>query len=78
MTNEERDSSLLAGLDLYGGQYSKNRALNAERSRLEAEIAYLNYVIIAHRDCCGTSQVCTHSIHLGQPQNTPVSEVFFR
>ncbi|KAM5527804.1 hypothetical protein FOXYSP1_19677 [Fusarium oxysporum f. sp. phaseoli] len=54
-----------------GGQYSKNWALNAERSRLEAEIAHLNYLLVAHRDCCGASQVCTHSMHLGPPQNTP-------
>jgi hypothetical protein len=78
MTNEERDISLLAGLDPYEGQYSKNRVLNAERSRLEAEIAHLNYVLIAHRGCCDASQVCTHSIHLGPPQKTPVSEASSR
>ncbi|EXL39787.1 hypothetical protein FOCG_17637, partial [Fusarium oxysporum f. sp. radicis-lycopersici 26381] len=71
MTNEERDISQLAGLDSYGGQYSKNWALNAERSRLEAEIAHLNCLLVAHRDCCGASQVCTHFMHLGPPQNIP-------
>ncbi|KAI8417512.1 hypothetical protein FOFC_00067, partial [Fusarium oxysporum] len=45
MTNEGRDISQLAGLDSYGGQYIKNWALNAERSRLEAEIAHLNYLL---------------------------------
>ncbi|EXK23312.1 hypothetical protein FOMG_19907, partial [Fusarium oxysporum f. sp. melonis 26406] len=70
MTNEERDISQLARLDCYGGQYSKNSALNAERCRLEAEIAHLSYLLVAHRDCCGTSQGCTHSMHLGSPQNT--------
>ncbi|KAF5703695.1 hypothetical protein FMUND_12880 [Fusarium mundagurra] len=45
MTNEERDISRLARLDTYGGQYSKNSTLNAERSRLEAEIAYLSYLL---------------------------------
>lgn len=70
MTNEERDISHLAGLDSYGGQYFKNWALNAERSRLKAEIAHLNYVLVAYKDCCGASQVCTHSTHLGPPQNT--------
>ncbi|EXA29808.1 hypothetical protein FOXG_21758 [Fusarium oxysporum f. sp. lycopersici 4287] len=71
MTNEERDISRLAGLDSYGEQYSKHSALNAERSRLEAEIAHLNYLLKAHGDCCGASQVCTHSMHLGPPQNIP-------
>ncbi|QKD55328.2 uncharacterized protein FOBCDRAFT_240567 [Fusarium oxysporum Fo47] len=71
MTNEGRDISQLAGLDSYGGQYIKNWALNTERSRLEAEIAYLNYLLVAHGDCCGASQVCTHSMHLGPPENIP-------
>ncbi|EXL64897.1 hypothetical protein FOPG_18858 [Fusarium oxysporum f. sp. conglutinans race 2 54008] len=76
MTNEERDISRLARLDTYGGQYSKKSALNAERSRLEAEIAHLSYLLVAHRDCCGTSQGCTHSMHLGPPQNTSIAEYF--
>ncbi|KAH7200616.1 hypothetical protein BKA60DRAFT_469996 [Fusarium oxysporum] len=71
MTSEERDISCLAGLDSSGGQYSKNSALNAERCRLGAEIEYLNYLLEAHWDCCGASKVCTHSMHLGSPQNTP-------
>ncbi|KAF4945980.1 hypothetical protein FSARC_14304, partial [Fusarium sarcochroum] len=75
MTNEERESSRLAGLDSYGRQYFKNWALNVERSRLEAEIAHINYVLVAHRDCCGASQVCTHSIHLGPPQKTPTCNI---
>ncbi|KAH7186517.1 hypothetical protein DER44DRAFT_816878 [Fusarium oxysporum] len=70
MTNEGRDTIQLAGLDSYGGQYLKNSALNAERSRLEEEVAHLNYLLVAHEDCCGASQVCTHSVHLGPPQNT--------
>src|SRR6478735_10333403 len=77
MTNEERDISRLAGLDSYGEQYSKHSALNAERSRLEAEIAHLNYLLKAHGDCCGASQVCTHSMHLGPPQNIPGKQGIF-
>nr|CEG05668.1 unnamed protein product [Fusarium clavum] len=73
MTNEERDISQLAGLDSYGGQHFKKWALNAERSRLEAEIAHLKYLLVAHKDCCGALQACTHSMHLGPPQNTPVN-----
>ncbi|KAH7186816.1 hypothetical protein DER44DRAFT_801650, partial [Fusarium oxysporum] len=64
MTNEERDISRREGLDSSGGQYFKNWALNAERCRLEAEIADLNYLLEAHWDCCGASKVCTHSMHL--------------
>jgi hypothetical protein len=37
-------------------------------------IAHLSYLLVAHRECCGSSQVCTHSIHLQSPQNTAVSE----
>jgi hypothetical protein len=78
MTNEERGMSQLAGLDSYGGQYFKKRVLNAERCRLEAEIAHLNYLLVAHKDCCGASQVCMHSMHLGPPQNIPVSKASSR
>ncbi|KAG7424729.1 hypothetical protein Forpi1262_v013778 [Fusarium oxysporum f. sp. raphani] len=70
MTNEGRDISQVAGLDSYGGHYLENLALNAERSRLEAEIAHLKYLLEAHWDCCGASEVCMHSMHLGPPQNT--------
>ncbi|KAH7006705.1 hypothetical protein EDB82DRAFT_494069 [Fusarium venenatum] len=55
MMNEEREISQLAGLDSDGGQYSKNSALNTERSRLEAEIVHLNCLLVAHKDCCGAS-----------------------
>jgi hypothetical protein len=75
MTNEERDISQLAGLDSYGRQYSKNSALNAERSRLEVEIAHLNYLLVAHKDCCSVSQVCTHPVRLGSPQNIPTFNI---
>jgi hypothetical protein len=78
MTSKERDISRLAGLDSCGEQYSKNWAMNAERSRLEAEIAHLNYLLVAHKDCCGASQVCAHSMHLGPPQNTAVSDASSR
>jgi hypothetical protein len=78
MTHEEHDISCLAGLDSSGGQDSKNSALNAERCRLEAEIEYLNYLLEAHWDCCGAAKVCTHSMHLGSPQDIPVSEASSR
>jgi hypothetical protein len=78
MTSEDNDINRLAGPDSYGGQSSKNWELNVERSRLEAEIAHLTYLLAAHMDCCGVSQVCTHSMHLGSPQNTAVSEAFSR
>jgi hypothetical protein len=78
MTSKDNDISRLAGPDSYGGQSSKNWQLNVEQSRLEAEIAHLNYLLAAHMDCCGASQVCTHSMHLGPPQNTAVSEASSR
>jgi hypothetical protein len=78
MNNEEHGISRQAGLDSHGGQHSKDLALNVERSRLEAEIAHLTYLLAAHMDCCGASQVCTHSMHLGSPQNTAVSEASSR
>lgn len=78
MASEERDISRLMGLDSIGEQYSKNWALNAERSRLEEEIAHLNYLLVAHKDCCGASQVCAHSMHLGLPQNTAVCDASSR
>jgi hypothetical protein len=77
MTNDEHDISQLARLDSSGGQYYNNSILNAERFRLEAEIVHLSYLLVAHRDCCDTSQVCMHSMHsmhLQSPQNTAVSE----
>jgi hypothetical protein len=78
MTNEERNISQQAGLDCSRGQGSKTSILNAEISRLEAEIAHLSYLLVTHKACCGASQVCTHSMHLGPPQNTPVNEASFR
>jgi hypothetical protein len=75
MTSEYNDINRLAGPDSYGGQSSKNWELNVERSRLEAEIAHLTYLLAAHMDCCGVSQVCTHSMHLGSPQNTATRNV---
>jgi hypothetical protein len=71
MTNEEHDISLLAGLDSSDGQDSKNTILNTEISRLEVEIVHLSSLLVAHKDCCIASQVCTHSMHLGPPQNAP-------
>jgi hypothetical protein len=78
MTTEENHIKQLAGLDSYGEQSCKNWELNVERSRLEAEIAHLNYLLAAHMDCCGASRVCTHSMHLGLPENTTVSEASSR
>jgi hypothetical protein len=74
MTNDEHDISQLARLDSSGGQYYNNSILNAKRFRLEAEIVHLSYLLVAHRDCCDSSQVCMHSMHLQSPQNTAVSE----
>jgi hypothetical protein len=77
MTNKEHDISRLAGLDSYGGQYSKSSALNAERARLEAEIAHLNYLLEAHGECCDALQVCTlHAPWAASEQ--PVSEASSR
>ncbi|CAF3557409.1 unnamed protein product [Fusarium graminearum] len=75
MANEEHDISRLAGQDSSMGQYSKNSILNAEISQLKAEIAYLSYLFVAHKCCCGVSQVCTHSMHPGPPQNTPLEAI---
>ena len=74
MISKERDISRPTGLDSCAEQYSKNWTLTAERSRLEAELAHLNYFLVAHKDCCGASQVCEHTMHLGAPQNTAVSD----
>jgi hypothetical protein len=72
--NEERDTTQPMEQDSHRGQYFLNWVLNADRCRLEGEIAYLNYLLKTHRNYCGASKVCTHSTHVGPPQNTPVSE----
>jgi hypothetical protein len=73
-TNEERDTTQPMEQDSHEGQYFLNWALNAERRRLEGEIAYLKYLLKTHRNCRGASKACTHSTHVGPTQNTPVSE----
>ncbi|KAG7432347.1 hypothetical protein Forpi1262_v007057 [Fusarium oxysporum f. sp. raphani] len=60
---------------LYTGSKRKLSCINKHRLISKAEIAHLNYLLVAHGDCCGASQVCTHSVHLGPPQNTATCNI---
>jgi hypothetical protein len=44
----------------------------AEMFHLQAELVGLRKVLLGHRECCGSSQVCTHSTHL--PSHEGVAE----
>ncbi|KAH8646438.1 hypothetical protein BGZ61DRAFT_376825 [Ilyonectria robusta] len=61
MTSEEPDNVQLASLDSRTGHYSENSALKAEISQLQAELVDLKNILLAHRECCGSSRVCPHS-----------------
>ncbi|KAH8661754.1 hypothetical protein BGZ61DRAFT_288115, partial [Ilyonectria robusta] len=61
MTSGEPDNDRVASLDSRTGHYSENLALKAEISRLQAELFNLKNILLAHRECCGSSRVCPHS-----------------
>lgn len=44
----------------------------AETFQLQAQLVGLRKLLLAHRECCGSSKVCTHSTHL--PSDEDVTE----
>ena len=46
--------------------------LTAETFRLQAELLRLRNLLLAHRECCGSLKVCTHSTH--PPSDEDITE----